>query len=127
MERVQGIGGVFFKSRNPKVLAAWYKQHLGVPVESWGGASFRWRELDARGEASTAWSLFPEDTTYFAPGTASFMVNYRVDDLAAMIAQLRAGGVEVDEKIEESEFGKFGWGLDPEGNRFELWESPPSL
>ena len=124
MEKVKGIGGVFFKARDPKALAAWYQEHLGVPIESWGGAVFRWKENDTAGDASTLWSVFPEDTSYFQPGNASFMINFRVDDLEAMHAQLRSAGVAVDEKMEKSEFGSFGWVMDPEGNRIELWQPP---
>jgi predicted enzyme related to lactoylglutathione lyase len=124
VERVRGIGGVFFKARDPKALAAWYQEHLGVPVEKWGGASFSWREHDPAGTAKTAWSLFAEDTRYFDPSPASFMINFRVDDLDAMLAQLRGAGVTVDDKVDDSEYGKFGWAMDPEGNRIELWQPP---
>jgi predicted enzyme related to lactoylglutathione lyase len=125
MERVRGIGGIFFKANDPKALAEWYAKHLGVPVEAYGGATFKWREHEKPGtEGTTIWSPFPADTTYFAPSKSSFMINFRVDDLDAMLAQLRAAGVEVDPKTDSSEYGKFGWILDPEGNRVELWEPP---
>jgi predicted enzyme related to lactoylglutathione lyase len=124
MEHVRGIGGIFFKARDPAALAAWYRDCLGVPVEAWGGAAFVWRQHDARGDAATAWSLFPADTTYFAPSTASFMINFRVDNLDRMLAQLRAKNAMVDARTDTSEFGKFGWVMDPEGNRVELWEPP---
>ncbi len=124
MQRVRGIGGIFWKARDPKALAAWYRDHLGVPVEDWGGASFKWAEHDARGDASTVWSPFAADTHYFEPSQATFMVNFRVDDLDAMLAQLRALGDSVDPKVDESEFGRFGWVMDPEGNRIELWQPP---
>lgn len=128
MERVTGIGGIFFKATDEKALQAWYREHLGIAVEEWGGASFPWREAAEPGApGSTAWSVFPARTTYFAPSSAPFMVNYRVRDLDAMLAQLRAAGVTVDEKIEESEFGRFGWATDPEGNRFELWQPPAGM
>jgi predicted enzyme related to lactoylglutathione lyase len=119
MERVLGIGGVFFKARDPKGLAAWYREHLGVPVEP--GQAHGAFASAAAGEP-TAWSAFPADTGYFGPGPAPFMVNYRVRDLDAMLAQLRAAGAVVDDRVEEYEFGRFGWATDPEGNRFELWE-----
>lgn len=122
MERILGIGGVFFKSRDPKALAAWYREHLGVPVEAeqtYGSCT-----SEAAGE-QTVWSVFPADSTYFGSGPASFMVNYRVRDLDAMLAQLRAAGVEVDDRVEDYGFGRFGWATDPEGNRFELWEPQP--
>ena len=118
MEKVAGIGGIFFKASDPKALQAWYAANLGLPVDENGTIVFE------GSEGQTVWSLFPRDTTYFAPSTAPFMVNYRVTNLEAMLAQLRAAGARVDEKIDSSEFGKFGWALDPEGNRIELWEPP---
>jgi catechol 2,3-dioxygenase-like lactoylglutathione lyase family enzyme len=125
MKRVTGIGGVFFKSKDPKALGAWYKTHLGIEVEAWGGAAFRWRGADnPEGVGTTVWSPFSADTTYFAPSTAPFMINYRVEDLHAVLAALRAEGVEVEAKVEESEYGKFGWVMDPDGNKLELWQPP---
>ncbi len=124
MERVRGIGGVFFKAKDPAKVRAFYRDLLGVPIEDWGGARFGWREHDPRGDAATVWSPFSADTTYFKPSEAPFMVNFRVDDLDAMLAQLRAAGAPVDERIDESEFGRFGWVMDPEGNRVELWQPP---
>ncbi|RVT47440.1 VOC family protein [Rubrivivax albus] len=125
MKRVTGIGGIFFKAKDPKALAEWYRKHLGLEVEEWGGVAFRWRtEENPTGTGSTVWSPFKEDTTYFAPSSASFMVNYRVQDLHAVLAVLRAEGCAVDDKVEESEYGKFGWVLDPEGNKLELWQPP---
>jgi predicted enzyme related to lactoylglutathione lyase len=120
MESVQGLGGIFFKAKNPKKLAAWYQKHLGVPVSFGVGGVF---ESRGKGER-TVWSVFERTTTYFAPGRASFMVNYRVSNLDAMLAQLRRAKVKVDPRIEESEFGRFGWASDPDGNRFELWQPP---
>lgn len=125
MQRVRGIGGIFFKASDPAALSAWYRDRLGVPVEAWGGAQFVWKDHDAGG-ARTVWSTFPSDTTYFSPGTASFMVNFRVDDLSAMLTQLRAAGEEVDPRVDVSEYGSFGWVRDPEGNRVELWQPPPA-
>ena len=125
MKRVAGIGGIFFKSKDPKALGAWYKKHLGIPVEAWGGAAFRWKGLNnPEGMGTTAWNLFPADTSHFAPSAAPFMINYRVHDLHALLTALRAEGVQVDEKVDESEYGKFGWVIDPEGNRIELWQPP---
>ncbi|HEX7815061.1 VOC family protein [Dyella sp.] len=125
MTRVTGIGGIFFKAKDPKTLGAWYKTHLGIDVQPWGGAAFRWNGPDnPNGVGTTAWSLFSEDTSHFAPSTAPFMINYRVADLDALLASLRAEGVQVDDKVDESEFGKFGWIVDPEGNRVELWQPP---
>ncbi len=125
MKRVTGIGGVFFKSKDPKALGAWYKNHLGIDVEEWGGTAFRWKGTDnPEGIGTTVWSPFSADTNYFSPSAATFMINYRVEDLHALLAVLRDEGVEVEAKVEESEFGKFGWVLDPEGNKIELWEPP---
>jgi len=125
MKRVTGIGGIFFKSKDPKRLAEWYRTHLGLEVEDWGGVSFRWASPEnPAGIGTTIWSPFDEKTTYFAPSQSAFMVNYRVADLHALLAQLRNEGCEVDPKVEESEYGKFGWVMDPEGNRIELWEPP---
>ncbi len=125
MERVTGIGGIFFKAKDEQMLRSWYREHLGIAVEAWGGTSFPWREAaDPATAGSTVWSVFPARSTYFDPSTSPFMVNYRVRDLDAMLAQLRAAGIAVDDKIEESEFGRFGWATDPEGNRFELWQPP---
>jgi predicted enzyme related to lactoylglutathione lyase len=121
MQRVLGIGGVFFKARDPRGLAEWYREHLGVSVADWGGAVFKNSE-DVVG--STVWSPFAADTAYFEPSTQPFMLNFRVADLDAMLAQLRAGGVDVDARVEQSEFGRFGWAMDPEGNRIELWQPP---
>jgi predicted enzyme related to lactoylglutathione lyase len=115
-ERVTGIGGVFFRSRNPAALVAWYGEHLGVPVTD-GYVVFP----ESR---NTVWSPFPEDTEYWPPAKQG-MVNFTVHDLDAMLAQLRAAGVEVDERVEDHEYGRFGWAVDPEGNRFELWEPLP--
>ena len=124
MNRVTGIGGIFFKARDPKALGAWYRDHLGLDVNDWGGAIFRWG-----GEGSppgmTIWSVFAEDSDKMAPGAAPFMLNFRVADLEALLAALRAGGCELVGDMQASEFGKFGWVLDPEGNKVELWEPPP--
>jgi predicted enzyme related to lactoylglutathione lyase len=123
MTRVTGIGGIFLKAKDPATLRVWYKKHLGIDVQAWGGAKFRW--VDGSGQptaGTTAWSV--GDGKNFAPSTASFMVNYRVSDLHGLQAALRAEGCDVLEKTEESEFGKFGWVMDPEGNKVELWQPP---
>ncbi|HEX6747976.1 MAG TPA: VOC family protein [Longimicrobium sp.] len=127
MERVTGIGGIFFKSKDHKALGEWYARHLGVDVQEWGGAAFRWGEGAEESSGATIWSPFAADTKYFEPSTNSFMVNYRVRDLDAMLAQLRAAGVQVDDKVEDSDFGRFGWAMDPDGNRFELWQPPAGM
>jgi predicted enzyme related to lactoylglutathione lyase len=119
MERVLGIGGVFFKARDPKKLAAWYRETLGVPVEM--GETYA-ALFSREGGEPTVWSAFATDTDYFGPDDQQAMINYRVEDLDAMLAQLRNAGVAVVERIEDSEFGRFGWATDPEGNRFELWQ-----
>lgn len=125
MKRVTGIGGVFFKSKDPKALGEWYRTHLGLDVEEWGGVAFRWvTPENPSGTGTTIWNPFTEATGYFAPSTSSFMINYRVDDLHALLAQLRSEGCAVDAKVDESEYGKFGWVMDPEGNRIELWQPP---
>jgi len=122
MERVRGVGGVFFKARDPKALAAWYRDHLGVPVAE--GQTYAAFEPEGGGEP-TVWSSFPANTEYFGPGGSGLMINYRVGDLDAMLAQLRDAGAEVDDRVEEYDYGRFGWAVDPEGNRFELWEPEP--
>ena len=118
MKRVTGIGGVFFKTEDPEKLKAWYQKHLGLIPDSDGYISFRWREKDdAERVGSTAWSPFAHDTKYFDPSTKPFMINYRVADLHGLLKALRAEGVPVDDRVEEHEYGKFGWIMDPEGNR----------
>jgi len=125
MRRVTGIGGIFFKARDPKALQAWYKRHLGIDVQDWGGAAFSWADAEGKPTGGmTIWSVSPVDAASFAPGTASFMVNYRVADVRALLAALREEGCNVLDKLDESEFGKFGWVIDPEGNKVELWEPP---
>jgi predicted enzyme related to lactoylglutathione lyase len=126
MEKVTGIGGIFWKGRDPKALQAWYVEQLGVPNHN-GFMMFEWPDQqhpEATGQ--TLLSTFPEDTKYFEPSRAPFMINLRVRNLDAMLAQLRAAGATVDEKVDEGEFGRFGWVMDPEGNRIELWEPPGS-
>jgi predicted enzyme related to lactoylglutathione lyase len=123
--RVTGIGGVFFKAADAKSLRDWYRRHLGIEIEDWGGAVFRWSDpSNPEVVGSTVWSIFDADTTYFAPSTAPFMVNFRVSDLDGVLEALRSEGCEVDDKVERSEFGSFGWLMDPEGNRIELWQPP---
>ena len=127
MQRVIGIGGIFFKANDPEKLGGWYKKHLGLNVEDWGGVSFQENagaDLQPKRQSHIVWSPFEAKTDYFAPSEKSFMINYRVHDLDSVLAQLRGEGVEVDPKTERSEFGYFGWLMDPEGNRIELWEPP---
>ncbi|WP_028839832.1 MULTISPECIES: VOC family protein [Thermomonas] len=124
MQRVTGIGGIFFKSPDPKRLNAWYREHLGLDVTDWGGVVFQWGGPDSA-PGMTLWSPFAADTDYMAPSTAPFMVNFRVADLDALLAALREEGCEVLDKREDSEHGRFGWVVDPDGNKIELWEPPP--
>ena len=120
MARAIGIGGVFLKARDPKALGAWYRDHLGLPLEDWGGAVLKFSDDPTPRESGYAvWSLFPETTKHF---TGPCMVNFRVDDLAALLTKLRADGCAVDEKVSEDDYGHFGWVTDPEGNRVELWQ-----
>ena len=116
MDRVQGIGGIFFKSHDPDALRQWYSQHLGIKLEEWGGAVM-FTEAGQKNPGYQIWSIFPAETEYFAPGKATFMINYRVDDLRGLLDVLREEGCQVDERMEESEYGMFGWVLDPDGNR----------
>lgn len=117
---ITGVGGVFFKAKDPKALAAWYRDVLGLPLEAWGGAALRY---DAPNHPpAAAWSAFPASTSYFAPSTGSFMINYAVDDMDAILARLRAKGVDVLKRDDADPNGRFAWVLDPEGNKIELWE-----
>jgi predicted enzyme related to lactoylglutathione lyase len=123
-EKVTGIGGVFFKSRDPKELKRWYAEQLGVPLEH-DNIAFTWTDpLHPAGEGMTVLGMFAAESRYFEPSKSPFMLNFRVRDLDAMLAQLRAAGVTVDDKVDDSEYGRFGWILDPDGNRVELWEPP---
>lgn len=124
--RVTGLGGVFFKTKDTKKTARWYKRHLGLPIETWGGASFNWRDAkNPKKKGATLWSPFPGDTEYFGAGKQAHMVNYRVANLKKLLAQLKKEGVWIDPRSgEDSEFGKFGWIKDLDGNRVELWEPP---
>jgi predicted enzyme related to lactoylglutathione lyase len=125
MKRVTGIGGIFFKAKDAPALHAWYKRHLGIDVQDWGGASFNWTDAEGKPVAgTTAWLINSADSKQFAPSTASFMVNYRVDDLDDLLDALREEGCNVLDKTDNSEYGKFGWVIDPEGNKVELWEPP---
>jgi len=124
-KRVTGIGGVFFKAKNPDSLRTWYKTHLGIEVETWGGYAFKWKsDQNPSGEGTTVWGVFKPTTKYFEPSKSPFMINYRVDNLEALLRALRSEGCAVDTAMNESEDGKFGWVMDPEGNRIELWEPP---
>ena len=121
MERATGIGGMFFRSSDANALARWYRENLGIRVYSEEADETWWQE-----EGPTVWSPFAADTDYFGRREQTWMINFRVRDLGAMLAQLRDAGVDVDEKTEEmAGVGRFGWATDPEGNRFEMWEPAP--
>ena len=127
MQRVTGLGGVFLKADDPEGMYQWYEKHLGLKRQE-GVVLFHWRQAaDPEKPGTTVWSLFPRDTKYFDPSRSSSMINYRVADLDALLEALRAEGVTVDEKREDSEYGRFAWILDPEGNRIELWEPPAGM
>lgn len=119
MKRVTGIGGIFFKAKDAPALRAWYQRHLGVDVQAWGGTAFNWTE-----GGMTVWSVTTAESNQFAPSTASFMINYRVDDVRALVAALKAEGCNVLDKVDDSDYGTFAWVIDPEGNKVELWQPP---
>ena len=122
MKKVTGIGGIFFKCKNPTKMKEWYKTHLGLDAGQYG-ASFEWRQAeDPTKKRSTQWSPFAETTKYFEPSTKDFMINYRVDNLEALVEQLKNEGVTIVDKIEDSDYGKFVHILDIEGNKIQLWE-----
>ncbi len=122
MKKVTGIGGIFFKSKDPKATNEWYKTHLGLATTPYG-TSFEWRDIDdSTKKGLTQWNPFKEDTKYFAPSTKDFMINYRVENLDALVEQLKTEGVTIVDKVEDSEYGKFVHILDLEGNKLELWE-----
>ncbi len=126
--RAIGVGGVFFRSRDPASLGEWFRKHLGLGIESWGethGTSFKPSEMPAN--SFTVWSAFSSNTEYFGSSSQAFMINLVVDDLDAALANVKAGGCEVIPDREEHDFGRFGWFVDPEGNRVELWEPPEKL
>ena len=125
MARVTGIGGVFLRSADPKRLAQWYAEHLGIQLAFGNGTSFEWSDEVPPGTGATAWSVFPQDTAYFGPGEAGpqqSMVNYRVDDLDGLLEKLTAAGVWIDPKRDDASYGKFAWIKDCDGNRMELWQ-----
>lgn len=122
MKKVTGIGGIFFKSKDPEAMRAWYQQHLGLPTTSFG-ATFEWFETsDERKKGSTVWSPFKETSDYFKPSTKEFMINFTVENLEELVTQLRQEGVTILDEVERSEYGKFVHILDAEGNKVELWE-----
>ncbi|WP_129715634.1 VOC family protein [Pedobacter sp. SYP-B3415] len=121
-KKVTGIGGIFFKCKDPAAMNEWYQKHLGIPVTAYG-ATFNWRdEQNPEKTGSTAWSTFPADTAYFAPSQKDFMINYRVHDLELLVSELQREGIKFTDEIQTYEYGKFVHLLDPEGNAIELWE-----
>lgn len=120
MAQVLGVGGVFFRSSDPVALCAWYQKWLGVQATAPYGASFEPASIPPGG--ATVWSPFPRDTKYFGDSGQAFMINLMVDDVRGALAQVREGGATVDEKIDEADYGIFGWFTDPDGNRVELWQ-----
>lgn len=125
MKRVTGIGGIFFKAKDPAALGAWYQKHLGIDVQSWGGTAFSWAdEYGKPTGGTTIWSVGSADSDHYAPSKSAFMINYRVADLKSLLEVLRSEGCHVLDKTDDSEYGKFGWVMDPEGNKVELWQPP---
>jgi predicted enzyme related to lactoylglutathione lyase len=123
MAKVTGIGGVFFKARSDdKALAAWYKTHLGLVLEDFGGAILHWQKDAADDKGLTVWHVAESDTQWFEPSNSSFMINYRIDDMEGMVEQLKAGGIDILKGPESAENGMFAWIMDPDGNKIELWE-----
>ena len=121
MTRVTGIGGIFFKVKDPQKFKDWYKTHLGIDAGGYG-KKFEWKDVATDKKGSTVWSPFPDKTKYFEPATNDFMINYRVENLEAMVEELKKEGVTILDKVEDSDFGKFVHILDLEGNKIELWE-----
>lgn len=119
-KRVTGIGGIFFKAKDPKASKDWYKKHLGFDTDDYG-STFKWQDKDSN-DCTTQWSPFPEDTTYYEPSKKDFMFNYRVENLVELLKTLKEEGVTIVGDMEEYEYGKFGWILDNDGNKIELWE-----
>jgi predicted enzyme related to lactoylglutathione lyase len=123
MAKITGIGGVFFKSAGKgSDLSAWYEKNLGLKLESWGGAILNWSDDKQVDGGMTVWSTADHDTKWFGPSDSSFMINYRVDDLDEMIAQLKANGIDLIKGPDTDFNGKFAWIMDPDGNKVELWQ-----
>ena len=126
MAKVTGIGGVFLKCKGDSTaLAAWYQKHLGMPLEAWGGAVLKWPDDKAGDGGLTVWNLADKDSKWFSPSDSAFMINYRVDDLDELLAQLQAADIAVIDGPQSHENGKFAWIMDPDGNKVELWEPMP--
>ena len=123
MKKVTGLGGIFFKCKDPEKTKEWYKKHLGINAGEYG-YTFKWKDKDSGSLGTTVWSTFKQDTKYFNPGDKDFMINYRVADLKALLEELKSEGVQIAGEIEEFEYGKFGWIIDPDGQKIELWQPP---
>jgi predicted enzyme related to lactoylglutathione lyase len=127
MKKVTGLGGIFFKCEDPQKISQWYQKHLGLSKTAGNSILFEWKKMDGGDEPSTTvWSPFKESSTYFAPSSKEFMFNFIVEDLAALMEELKKEGVQVVGEMQEHEYGKFGWIIDPEGNKIELWEPAAS-
>ena len=124
MAKALGVGGIFFKCRDEKTLVEWYAQHLGIAINEYGGIHFEF--ADAPPQARTVFGAFSADTDYFDPSKKDFMINLMVDDLEEALAQVKTGGAEIIDGIDKYDFGSFGWFIDPEGNKIELWQLPNS-
>ncbi|MBC3767418.1 VOC family protein [Neptunicella marina] len=127
MQRVTGIGGIFFKAQDPKALREWYQAHLGIDIQDWGGAVLNASKAATNSnprDNSIIWNISAADNDYYAPSQSPFMLNYRVADLQTLLQLLREEGCNVLDKTDESDFGKFAWVIDPEGNKIELWQPP---
>ncbi|MFM7127811.1 MAG: VOC family protein [bacterium] len=123
MAKITGIGGIFFKTKtDAKALAQWYETHLGLRLEPWGGAILRWRDDPHAESGLTVWNVADKDSQWLRPSDSGFMINYRVDNMDAMLAQLASGGISPVQGPELHENGRFAWILDPDGNKLELWE-----
>jgi predicted enzyme related to lactoylglutathione lyase len=122
MKRVTGLGGVFFKCKKPEETKKWYQKHLGIESDQYG-ATMKWRDLDDPDKiCNTAWSPFTQKTEYFNPSEKEFMINYRVENLEKLLALLKEEGVQIVGEMDSYDYGKFGWIMDPDGNKIELWE-----
>ena len=122
MKKVTGIGGIFFKCKDTQATKAWYEKHLGLPVDHYGCTFWQAESVNLDKKASQQWSPFKSDSTYFDPGKQDFMINYRVADLESLLEELKQNAVEVVGKMEEYDYGKFGWVMDCDGRKVELWE-----
>jgi predicted enzyme related to lactoylglutathione lyase len=121
MQKITGIGGVFFKARNPQQLMEWYDRHLGLKFQN-GFIQLKWADDPNKTTGSTTLAMFKEDSTYFNPGEKPYMINFRVSDLRTLLTELREKGVTIAGDMQEYDYGRFGWIIDPEGNKLELWE-----